>query len=107
MWSFASSLAACFAIVLALEYVNPAGAFDPATASDLSRATLVFHQDAGSTQQVNRAAKSSRLPLAASRDGLPKKETINVPARILVGCDAAFSSLAWDAQKNFATRCLS
>ncbi|HWM83195.1 MAG TPA: hypothetical protein VNQ56_14140 [Pseudolabrys sp.] len=97
MLNFASSLAACFAIVLALEYANPAGA------------TLIDRDAVApqAVQQVNRAGKSDRLPGSQLQDGSLKKETINVPTRVLVGCDAAFSSLASDARGNFATHCLS
>lgn len=93
----AGSAAACLAIVLALEYANPAGA---TLALRDAAVPLTF-------QQVNRTAKGDRLPVAAERDKTPKQETINVPVRILVGCDGAFSNLASGAPANFATRCLS
>jgi hypothetical protein len=97
MLNFASSLAACLAAVLALEYANPAGA------------TLVFHDTLvpQTVQQVNRVGKSDRLSDPRIHGQSPKKETINAPAVILVGCDAAFSNLASGAGMNFARRCLS
>jgi hypothetical protein len=101
MFNFSSALAACLAAMLAFEYANPAGA------------TLVFRDVAvsgaavsGVVQQVNRVGKSDRLSVQMN-GVVRKKETINSPARILVGCDAAFSSLSSNARDNFATRCLS
>jgi hypothetical protein len=96
MFNFSSALVACLAAMLAFEYANPAGA------------TLVFRDAAVSeaVQQVNRVGKSDRLSVQMN-GVVRKKETINSPARILVGCDAAFSSLSSNARENFATRCLS
>jgi len=106
MYSFGSYFVAGLAVLLAFEYAAPAGA------------TLAYRDAAvpASFYVVNRAGKGDRLPAAVARsttrpaapqaqDKQEKKDAAR--AKVLVGCDPAFSNLSHHARLNFATRCLS
>jgi hypothetical protein len=54
-------------------------------------------------QSVDRTNKSDMLTLPSS---LAKRPTITRPAKVLVGCDPAFSPLSASAHANFPGRCV-
>lgn len=120
MDNFGSYFVAGLAVLLAFEYVAPAGAtlaYRDVAARDMTYRDVTAP---ASFYAVNRAGKGDRLPVAqttrpaaphaqrpANADRMPHRVTDAARGRILVGCDPAFSNLSHNAPLNFATRCVS
>jgi hypothetical protein len=108
MTGFKTNFLAGLLIGVALAVVAPVAGADlfaglallspPASAGT---AAVTVHQQNVIPQSVNRAAKADRLHPSpkATGDSRPK-------AKILEGCDPAFSPLSKGAASNFSSRCL-
>lgn len=97
MRAFASYLAAGILVVLALDlFVPPAGIGLTVNARSVlpSGATL---------QYVDRSGKGDRLDVSVTT--IDKRPVLQKPAKIMDGCDPAFSPLSAAAGSNFPGRC--
>jgi hypothetical protein len=105
MYGFGTNFIAGLLLGAALTIIAPLAATDLTAGVVMQRPAVV--QSSYAVQTVNRAAKSNRLhnPMRATRDIENEKQN-NKPAKIPIGCDAAFSPLSKGARMNFSSRCL-
>jgi hypothetical protein len=108
MYGFGGNFLAGLLMGGALAILAPLLATDLAAGSVAPRAESVSTQIKFDGQAVNRSAKSDRLNITPSKqDAAPSKQDADnaKPAKILIGCDPAFSPLSKGVQ-NFSARCL-
>jgi hypothetical protein len=96
MRSLISYLVAGAFIVFALDFIAPPIGFR------LPVKAWPTVQSGATMQAVDRTHKSDMLVLPAA---LAKRPNVTKPAKVLVGCDPAFSPLAASAHANFPGRC--
>jgi hypothetical protein len=103
MYGFRNNFLAGLLLGAMLAFVAPLAATDLTAGVLMQRPAAV--QSSLGVQTVNRAAKSNRLhsPVRATRD---IDDDNHKPAKIPIGCDAAFSPLSKGARMNFSSRCL-
>ena len=105
MYGFSSNFLAGLLLGVALTIIAPLAATDLTAGVVMQRPAVT--QSTYEVQIVNRAAKANRLhnPVRATRD-VENESQNHKPAKIPIGCDAAFSPLSKGARMNFSSRCL-
>jgi hypothetical protein len=97
MRGLVSYLVAGAIVVFALDFIAPPIGFR------LPVKAWPTVQPGATIQSVDRTNKSDMLVLPAA---VAKRPSITKPAKVLVGCDPAFSPLSASAHANFPGRCV-
>ncbi len=97
MRGLASYLLAGILVVLAMDMVSPP------VGIGLSFGAWPAVEAAPLAQVVDRAGKGDRLRTSTT---VSKRQELQTPPAVLIGCDPAFSPLSASAQANFSGRCV-